>query len=675
MTYFVKLIGVLDKNEKTHFVEFSRGLNIITGKSSTGKSAIIEIFDYCMGSSKYNVPNGIITDIAKYYFIILQSTNHALLVARDTNPRNCFLKELSLDEVEIIKTLKSDFFSTSEIKYDSQRFRKQLGGYFQITLDSIEESYDTPKDRNSPTPSVRSLVSFMLQHQNLIANKHAIFYRFDEKEKREQVIEHFKILMGVVTPEYFYVMQEIDRNKQELNRITKLLAKQDKEEAQQKEKINNILNAYSTITGTSLINWDLSKILKEPKEALHVINKAAIKLDILKTEYEKQRQSLEQKLSEKTVQRRALNNKLNSIKKSIDSASSLQDQLNSIVTPDSIEIADNECPFCNSTQINMAYEANKLANAIDWLNHELHTTNYFIGNTFFKERKSIISELKQVKDELKSIQSVLENLDKQDQELQSKRSLHELAMKEKLRLEILLDNLTVTDNINLEKQKTHVIGELKKLEGDLKKFNLENYPYKFEKQIEAAMRDIGSKFDFEESYKPINLKFSLKTFDLWHEKKHGTSTEKVFLRSMGSGANWLYSHLTLFLALHRLFALNQPNCRIPPILFLDQPTQVYFPSFFNDTKNEFNATDLVKVEEDESENIKEKRVDADIEAVKSMFNEFIRFCDETEEVSGIRPQIIVSDHVDNLDLENNESTDLFESFVQGRRWRTRGFIN
>ncbi|AFO49063.1 hypothetical protein T1E_3226 [Pseudomonas putida DOT-T1E] len=39
----------------------------------------------------------------------------------------------------------------------------------------------------------------------------------------------------------------------------------------------------------------------------------------------------------------------------------------------------------------------------------------------------------------------------------------------------------------------------------------------------------------------------MNTFDLWHEKE---AHKKGFLRSMGSGANWVYSHLTLFMALH-----------------------------------------------------------------------------------------------------------------------------
>ena len=49
MKCFLRYIGVVDTQEKLHHVRLEPGLNVITGKSSTGKSAILEIFDYCLG--------------------------------------------------------------------------------------------------------------------------------------------------------------------------------------------------------------------------------------------------------------------------------------------------------------------------------------------------------------------------------------------------------------------------------------------------------------------------------------------------------------------------------------------------------------------------------------------------------------------------------------------------
>ena len=42
MKTLIREIGVIDKSGLKHPVNFKSGLNIVTGKSSTGKSALIE---------------------------------------------------------------------------------------------------------------------------------------------------------------------------------------------------------------------------------------------------------------------------------------------------------------------------------------------------------------------------------------------------------------------------------------------------------------------------------------------------------------------------------------------------------------------------------------------------------------------------------------------------------
>ena len=175
------------------------------------------------------------------------------------------------------------------------------------------------------------------------------------------------------------------------------------------------------------------------------------------------------------------------------------------------------------------------------------------------------------------------------------------------------------------------------------------------------MKEIGNKLDFESSYKPINLKFSLTNFDLWHEKEN---KDKVYLRSMGSGANWLYSHITLFLALQSFFCSLGNKSLIPPILFLDQPSQVYFPTSIKDENDEFN---IDHIEEKKGTNTK----DEDLKAVTNLFNRLVSFCKTILKETGIEPQIIITDHADRLELDDVD----FEDLVNGRRWRAIGFIN
>lgn len=182
------------------------------------------------------------------------------------------------------------------------------------------------------------------------------------------------------------------------------------------------------------------------------------------------------------------------------------------------------------------------------------------------------------------------------------------------------------------------------------------------------MAEIGSHFEFEASYKPINLHFSFETFDLYHLTQEN---EKIHLRSMGSGANWLYCHVTLFLALHKYFAELGNKCAIPSILFFDQPTQVYFPNFNRDNSESFEDQKSQETEQRKILKV-EQNIDEDIEAVENLFSQLSIYCNEVELSNGFCPQIIVTDHADNLTLSNGES---FEALVNGNRWRTRGLIS
>jgi DNA repair ATPase RecN len=91
MKCHVRYIGVTDKDGRVNAVEFAEGVNVITGKSSTGKSAIIEIFDYCLGSSDFTVPEGVITSAAALFFVVLAMDNSHLVLARRGDEQKGFL--------------------------------------------------------------------------------------------------------------------------------------------------------------------------------------------------------------------------------------------------------------------------------------------------------------------------------------------------------------------------------------------------------------------------------------------------------------------------------------------------------------------------------------------------------------------------------------------------------
>lgn len=660
MKSYVKYIGVVDKNNKIHSVEFTTGVNIITGKSSTGKSAMIEIFDYCMGSSEFNIPSGVITDNADIYFVVLSVKDVFLVLGRKEDSKKIFLKEEQ--ELPSIDSLDKEYFDT---KYFSSDFNVNLGHYFGLDINDVDEDKNTLQytGQKKGRPSIRNIIPYLLQHQNLIANKHSLFYRFDQKEKREQTIDQFKIFAGFVTQEYYILKQNLADSERKL----KKLEDEEKSIKNQKEfntkKLGVLLQEYEVISGNKLFEETSAVILSNPANYIDKLPTINISVNDNSDESIKKLLSLQEEYNKLLAQKRKLVHKYRNIDSSTEYAKQYKEEL--LNNPAVIEasVHSSKCPFCKEDTKAIIDEANQLEEAINWLNIELKKSPYLL-DSFESDKNNTKEKISDVDEQLKRIKNEIEQLEKITKELANNRSLDEQTLKVKLKIENLLESLVDKEDSSIEENIKAVKKEISGYRKSLKdKFDVNKKLQEAEKIINDEMKEIGNKFDFEKSYKPINLKFSIESFDLWHEKENG---DKVYLRSMGSGANWLYSHLTLFLSLHKFFALQDYNSLVPQILFLDQPTQVYFPTTIKDNEDEFDAQ---KIEDKKGDN--DSNLDEDIKAVTNIFNQLVSYCKNTLDETGIEPQIIITDHADHLKLDGIK----FEELVNGRRWRKKGFIN
>jgi archaellum component FlaC len=664
MKCFVKSVGVIDRDNIIHQVTFKAGLNIITGKSSMGKSAIIEIFDFCFGNSDDTIPKGVITDRSKIYFTFLQFEKEQLLLARMRSVDKLFISEVNgtLDEIFLKMKNVREFFSPS-LFLPLRDFKKELGRYFSVTMTDIDEDLSSREQgkSKSSTPSVRSFVSYMLQHQNLVANKHALFYRFDEKEKREQAIEHLKIFMNFADQKYFWLSQESNQLKAELKKIEAQIPKKKEEKEQFIKRVDQLLAEYKSVSGTDLIGLTGAQIAGSVKPSFKKIRDANVRIDSLTDTYSVRKKALEEERSKQTVIVRGLQDKVHAVQSSISLTEDFAKGITEIPVPEYAEIIDAHCPFCDAPSEQVDQEANKLTVAIDWMNRELRTSSY-VRESFRDEENKLSKALAKEKDTLSGIQANINQLAKQVEDLKRSKTVDEIALRVKHRLEDVIEDYGSRGKSEFEATQQLIKERLAEIKPLLDEYDVPGKMADLSDLINSEMSRIGAGFDFEEAYQPINLKFDLHTFDLWHESP---TMGNVYLRSMGSGANWLYTHLTLFLALHSVFALkHEEGCKIPPILFLDQPTQVYFPAKIDHREEGFDPKALAALTE------RAKHVDEDIGSVTNMFDKLVEFCEQTEKATGLMPQIIVTDHADELTLKGQAT---FQSFVRAT-WRTRGFI-
>ena len=661
MRSYIKYLGVIDKLDNCHYICLKEGLNIITGRSSTGKSAIIELFDYCTGNSENTIPEGVITDNAELYFVVIHAKETYLVIARTQNKKSteAFYK-IETEEIDIEHLGKAYFKQEYFVQLKS--FRDELGRFFGINISDTDESEEALKFKpRKGRPSFRNMVSFMLQHQNLVANKHSLFYRFDEKEKRERVIDEFKIFAGFVDQQYYIINRELEEKRQELEKFNREFSNFESQKNERAIMLDELRAEYLSISGYELFPTITSaQMLSMPQIYIDKLEKIKIEVNEDSDEYKKLYLELIRQKNDLLAQRRRVSLKLEHINSSINYVRNYAEKIDKYQPITEAIRGKAVCSFCHHESTVTEDAANKLRIAIEWLNEELRKSPQR-EDSFLPQKREYEKAISLINSELRKINSEINRIIETNNRLEKNKSLDEQSLKLKLRIE---NELEWTKNMFIQfdsKKIEETKKQINQLEYILQtKYNVQQKLDNAEIFINKAMNDMGKNLDFESSYQPINLHFDIHTFELYHLKNNGT---KVYLRNMGSGANWLYSHVCLFFGILEFFVSLGEKSTIPTILFLDQPSQVYFPATI-DTASEFNAKDLKQKEG--------KEADDDLRAVTNLFIQIANTLYSMQKKYGFMPQVIISDHADNLNLGKYN----FNNYVVCRwRGKDKGFMD
>ena len=653
MRAYIKQIGIIDNLNNIHGVSLDEGLNIITGRSSTGKSAIINIFDYCMGATRNNVPHGVISNSAKLYFLVFCINNKYVVLAREAkrNSQGFIKYESSLISMDIFN---AEYF-TQEYFIPLDEYIREIGSIFGLTISEIDTTDQNNQNKKKGHPSVRNMMSFMLQHQNLIANNQALFYRFDDSERRERVIEEFKIFLGLVDQNYFIMMQRLDEIKNQIRRIEKSISSFDQQLQTHLPYIDEQREKFLSITGQELFPHIKSEqLLNAPALYRDQIEDYVPKINTESMSYQQTYEELKLRQNELLGKKRELVLKLSDINSSIKTIQNYRDKMSSVKPITHAYRQASCCPFCGKPSDSTQNAENSLTKAINWLNKELRETPSLF-KSYLPKRKELLDKIGILDSQIRDIRNRITAIKEINNRLQENRSLEEQASVILFNIRNDLLWIISEKENNWDEEKNDYLQEKAQIEEYIKNhYNLNKRMQVIAESINRTMNEIAPLFAFE--YNPIKLEFDFQRFELYCIEEG----EKVYLSSMGSGANWLYSHICLFLSLLKLF-VSEKDCVIPPILFIDQPSQVYFP-VQNDVQEKFDAAALKGV----------KNADEDLLQVANLYSQILKFLDEVYDKYGIKPQIIISDHADNLTLDGYS----FGDYVKAR-WRdkTEGLID
>jgi len=613
-----KKIGVMPR-----VLPFATGkVNVISGRSKTGKSAVIPIIDYCLAADKCAIPVGVIRERCSWFGVVIETVEGEKLLARREPGKQQSTGDMFVLEEAQISVPNEIVQKNSNVDYVKATLNRLSG---MSNLEFEPGTTDSFKSR----PSFRDLVAFTFQSQNIVANPDVLFFKADTSEHREKLKTIFPYVLGAITPQLLQARHELENLQRGLRRKESELRTRQTAGAQWQRDGQGWLRQaieYGLLpAGTEIPKeWHstldlLRSVLRaEPsagEETIEAMDVALVRLKELRIQ--ETELTAEHNVSK---QRRV---ELQQLEESTEAyADSLKVQRDRLALSKWIRglVADRDNSIFEQSEGSRS-RLNNLCMALDAT--EMRLRSYpraveSIGRETLRQNEAtreILSKLKATQKEIAAIEG-RSKIGKQIA-LRRERNARFLGrLEESVRLFEAQD-----PSSDLSREIASIRDRVEQLHRMVEESRVRVKQEQALEKVEGFAAKLIPQLDGEWPEAPIRLIVKDLTI------KVNRAGRDDFLWEIGSGANWLAYHVAVTLALQGLF-LNEPNHPVPGLLIYDQPSQVYFPTRRALPANESGEQD-------------HKFKDEDLEAVRKVFSLFSKVVSKK---TGL--QIIVLDHAD-----------------------------
>lgn len=635
MTMQILQISLYGKNGERRDVKFQPSkVNIITGASKKGKSSLLDIVEYCIGSSGCNVAEGDIRKTVDWYAVLLQFDDSQVFIARAAplpgQNTNSVCHMIIQSEVNIPE--KSELKSSTNIDSVVNFLTQKVG--------VPEQETEVPEGQTRSVVSITFKHSryYLFQGQDEIAARKILFHRQSEPHIPQNIKDTIPYFLGAADDDRLKDIAYLRTLKQDKARLNKKLKEIESLKGNGLEKGYLLLAEAANAglyAGDNLIPNESELLI-----SLRQISNWSPDLELVE-DSDDPLQKLESEYQRLQIQKREIRFKLNSAEEFSKSengyGNELEEQklrLKSIGLFKKIINADHICPICDSQHNGINDASTIIQNAISDLSNKLQGVernrpriNSYIQN-LITEQSTLAIKVKTARESINQIRL-------KSTELKGLQSQNFLKSKVSGRVSLYLDGINWSDDTgSIRKQIEELDPQIDELE---KRLDPEALKERLDAQLSIISEDMtrwARELELEHAEYPIRLDINKLTVVA------ETSFGKIPLERMGSGENWVGYHLVTYLALAKWFIKN--NRPVGRFLFFDQPTQVYFPSEKAVTGN------LYEIEKDE-----------DRKAVKKMFEWLFKV---VEKEIGPSLQVIITDHAD-IDEE------WYQSAVADVKWR------
>ena len=540
--YISKLYIWFDKGVKPRIITFENNkVNVITGSSSTGKSNIYAIIDYCLLSGRSNIVFPVINENACWYGMEFQIGDKFFAIARKKPTVDVVPPELWLQH----EPFAEHFYPTVNNSHVNGA-RRELNKAFGYKSDK-EIFY-------------RSCFVFNALTENILTSPYDFLnFKFYGIEMFENKEERCNFVESVLTPD----VEQFRKINEELKDLQKKKKKFDN----YKRRLEKKTDGFNELL-VELVNMCIdAQLLKENvKDSSDEDQIAALK-GILEEnmipkekmdECDKEFKSLQEKHSQISLQLANISRAKNEQKEYIKSLGLVEDSLK---------------------PVEVLYEKINDQGANMWTSHVVGSLKSSLAkissNKHQAEVLPIVSEqtIQSLSDQLKLIEDRMEMITKQKGSLyQQVNNLRLIGF-----LESKVEELTQLWQTKQKEESEEIeifaeedvqrISVLEKAKGEIEQKQLNIIS-----ELNKCIQHIFNGFNYMEHYEHCYTKYVIK-----QECLMLNDGKSIFnYDTIGSQSNYMFLHLCFFLGIHRYFFENLNVRHIGQFLFIDQPSIPYY---------------------------------------------------------------------------------------------------
>lgn len=608
MKFYINNIVLWLKNGTKRTITFQPNkVNVITGDSNTGKTAILEIIDYCFFASKSKISESAINENINWYGIRININDKVFTIARSAL---------------INGKVTNDYYfsSTGELPNEiiannnDESIKKIIETEFSID-NSVAIPYGGSNLKAGSKISLRYFMLFNTISANIIENDSNIFFdKQSEQRYKEALPRIFDIALGIETIENILKKEkriELEKELQRLNRKKNRINKGSDDFDNEKKDIIKQAKEYNLISSDLSFEesmGELNSIIKDLK-AVNSYGTEKVERDKIEKEInllKRRIRNLKDFSSEYKIYKNNLKNTEDSLKPIAYLKGKDQEILKTSIFDSLINELDTQLEdIKSSTKANTAIDS-QINDNIVALNNKIKELEAKLSilpeeNRMFETEKEKAFFLGTVKTKIelyeKSSDAIPDNIEKKIKDIEEK-----------------IKNIIVEDTVEKKDITVKLIEEI-----------VSEYIYYAGKALENYA-----------NYKPV--------FDYREKSLKLRKPKTSFIENIGSSSNHMFLHLFFSLAIHEISLKNKSKF-IAPFIIIDQPSRPYYGREDNDKSDvDLNHSDEFKIKKA-------------FDLLDKYISDRINTSDEF--------QIIVFEHIPNKIIKDLENVHLVEEFRNG----------